>query len=487
MNRTRHNLLFAYTALLITAILWPLAFPGFLGLRDMVVLDSPALSISNFGVGDIPARNAPQDGFLAIIGTVFPASWFVRALLLACACFAAYSASACARNGSFWHKAAAITLILWNPFVIERFLQGHWSLVIAAWLLPGIAIATSTRVKLALLAACSITPTGLVLGFITAAWTARKSIRTQCALLLGTAALSIPWLIPSLQNPPSSFGTTAFVARAESYVGTVGSLLGLGGMWNAQAVPTSRSAGFAIAGVLLFFLLVSFMPRREALLGFTGLALCLLLTFGPTEWIVNTIPGASLFRDSQKLMALMLPAMVLAAGRIQTSAIKNQVVLPALVIFLSILQVPDAPYAMSALKPHAHQGPWKEYPGTTLNTDSRGLIEYNGTIMVDPWSKATNLVASGELTVDSAVVDPASTRYVEAVDAWDRGDTHFLSHQGITGVISESQYHSIAPATQGKPSQWWIGLGLTIWWMIVSVLLILLGLHSRFRSSQMAK
>ncbi len=35
-------------------------------------------------------------------------------------------------------------------------------------------------------------------------------------------------------------------ARAEPGLGTVGSLAGLGGMWNAQAVPDSRTTLFAL-------------------------------------------------------------------------------------------------------------------------------------------------------------------------------------------------------------------------------------------------
>ena len=49
MNRIRWSPLWA--GLLIVALLWPLALPGQLALRDMLVLDSPALSAGALGRG----------------------------------------------------------------------------------------------------------------------------------------------------------------------------------------------------------------------------------------------------------------------------------------------------------------------------------------------------------------------------------------------------------------------------------------------------
>ena len=38
--------------------------------RDWVVVPHPALNPDNFGTGDLPARNAPQDGVLALWGSL---------------------------------------------------------------------------------------------------------------------------------------------------------------------------------------------------------------------------------------------------------------------------------------------------------------------------------------------------------------------------------------------------------------------------------
>ncbi|WP_232621958.1 hypothetical protein [Corynebacterium glucuronolyticum] len=52
---------------------WFLFLPGVLVHRDMVVVDHPALSAWNFGTAPgVAARNAPQDGVLALVGLVSP-------------------------------------------------------------------------------------------------------------------------------------------------------------------------------------------------------------------------------------------------------------------------------------------------------------------------------------------------------------------------------------------------------------------------------
>lgn len=66
--------------------LWFLFLPGVLVHRDMVVVDHPALSAWNFGTAPgVAARNAPQDGVLALVGLIVPASWLARFILVSSA------------------------------------------------------------------------------------------------------------------------------------------------------------------------------------------------------------------------------------------------------------------------------------------------------------------------------------------------------------------------------------------------------------------
>ncbi len=76
---------------------------------------------------------------------------------------------------------------------------------------------------------------------------------------------SLPWLIPSLLHPLSAdpAGVGAFAARADTPFGSLGSLLMLGGIWNAQTVP----AGYGGAWSVLWL-----AAALAALAGFVALA-----------------------------------------------------------------------------------------------------------------------------------------------------------------------------------------------------------------------
>ncbi|ANH23430.1 hypothetical protein [Corynebacterium pseudotuberculosis] len=458
--RSSSYLLVAWTAMLITLLMWALWLPsgwfGMLGLRDMVVLNHPALTAGAVGFGDLPARNAPQDGVLALLSHVIPATWIVRVLLITAAVAGAIGA---ARLGSTsWSRAAAITLTLWNPFVVERLLQGQWSLVVAAWLLP-MVITASTPGRIAALWLSSLTPTGAVI----ATTTGLVAARSKLPVLLAGVVASVPWLIPSLVTVPMS-STTAFLARAETWTGTVGALMGLGGIWNAEAVPPSRSAGFAVFGVVLCVLTFCKAPRRWQLLGLFSVVACLSLSTPAGEWVLTNVPGVSLFRDSQKLIMLLIPALVAGAGRMRWRP------LAIVTLFLVILQIPDAPVALKQLAPVAER-PWPSSQGDLLFPDSRGLVTYHGRTMVDPRIKAQSSVEAGGLVVDGALVDDLSPRYTAALEEWRRGCTECLRKRGIGAVVTstssgEETITEIGGRTHRRRS-YWVGVSLVVLWLTV--------------------
>lgn len=418
----------AWGVFLVGALTWPfvLAFASptaSLALRDMMVLPHPALTHAALGFGDLPARSAPQDGVLALVGRVVPATWFVAVLMVASASAAAWVA---ARVGSRpWTKAAAMTVAVWNPFVVERMLQGQWSLALAGWLLPAVALCRGPAQLLAMWGA-SLTPTGGLFALLTSLSTPRR-----LPLLFSLACCS-PWLFPALLSALSSAaiggpgnGTVtaasaaAFAPRAEAFAGTLGSMLGLGGIWNADAVPASRSTGFAVAGIALFAVLClawRHIPRPLLVLAGVGFTIPLVswLLPGLMAWLVSTVPGAGLFRDAQKFVALALPAFVVAAGRLDRVDLR----LPVVALLLALTQVPDAPRAVAALAPVHVAVPDIDHQGRDVFFDDRPylLTRPDGTPIVDPATKAMNVVESGELTVDGVTVDAPSPRWRAAQD-----------------------------------------------------------------------
>ena len=457
---------------LVAAVCWPFLLPGEFLWRDMVLLNHPALSASAFGAGDVPARNAPQDGVLALVG----GAWLARVCVLGAASASAWAAGCWSRGtsqSSPWSAAAAMACAVANPFVIERLLQGQWSLAVAAWLAPVIAWGClSGRPRRAWLAlwAASLTPTGGLFGGLIAVACEREG-RRRWLFAGGAVLLWLPWLVPSLLGgSPSAPGdpaaqAAAFAPRAEAHVGTVGSLLGFGGIWNAAAVPASREHGFALAGLAVAALAIigaARLPRRElrplAVLAALGMGLALLggLVPGATAIALEHIPGAGLLRDSSMLTMLALPLAVAGIGALRQ--------LPAAVALCAcLLQAPDAPRELADLRPQVtgvDRQLVNELDGRlTFFADRPAMVEVDGGIALDPYSKAANKLDSGALTVDGRVVDEPSTRYVAAAAAWEERDLGRLEQLGVGAVVESGRVVATTGAAP-EPAPW----GLSALW-----------------------
>ncbi|EEW51223.1 hypothetical protein HMPREF0290_0183, partial [Corynebacterium efficiens YS-314] len=255
---------------------------------------------------------------------------------------------------------------------------------------------------------------------------------------------------------------------AEAGVGTIGTVLGLGGIWNAGAVPASRETGFAVAGVVLFVVLLAGVRNCPPVLlglGAIGLAACLATWALPgfTSWLVVHVPGAGLFRDSQKLLMLAIPAYVsMAAGL-------NRPLQWAAVV-LALLQIPDAPREVQVLRPSSGNTAGLAELAAGRDVLIIGaptlVLRDDGLPVVDPRAKAVSLVESGELRVDGIITDPPSPRWTAAVDAWSHHDLDRLRELGVGVVIDGDN----VVETGAGPQRGWrfhLGLGLTVFWLLL--------------------
>ncbi|MFI7001301.1 hypothetical protein [Nocardia sp. NPDC050175] len=339
-----------YSAVLALLIMGPLLGSGYLLLRDAVSTPRSYLTDSALGLGDAAPRAVPQDALLAMLSPVVDGGLIVKAILLVALWAAGYGAAVLAREllrASVGAQLVATTVALWNPYVAERLLQGHWSLLAGYAALPWVVLAAyrirtdagrdtaSNWASLAgCLAAAGLTPTGALLAGITALSLAgRRHLAGVLALLI---AASVPWLTATAlsgtaSEPSDPAGIAAFAARAEPGLGTLGSLAGLGGIWNGDAVPDSRTTLLALIGTVLLLVIVATGVRsvmtdgndpsvRRALVVLAALAI-LLPALGATpwgmhvlEWLVAHVPGAGLLRDTQKYVALAMPAYALCAA-----------------------------------------------------------------------------------------------------------------------------------------------------------------------------
>lgn len=430
-----------YSAVLTLLIMGPLLGPGYLLLRDAVSTPRAYRTDAALGLGDAAPRAVPQDAALAVLSSLVDGGLVVKAILLVALWAAGYGAAALVRellHAPLPAQLVACTVALWNPYLAERLLQGHWSLLTGYAALPWIILTTNrirahphsaTNVRPPLrdwaglagaLAAAGLTPTGAVLGTVTALVVVGWRRFAGVAVLAVIA--SAPWLSATAvsgagSEPSDPAGIAAFAARAEPGLGTVGSLAGLGGIWNGEAVPDSRTTPLGFIGTLLLLAIVATGLRalcaaqdnryvHRALIALAAAAI-LLPALGATsagmhllEWLVAHIPGTGLLRDTQKYVALAMPAYALcAAAACITIAARfrygQEIRSPA--------TTPNGPAAGAEAQPAERQSTLGKTPSTDQPSTPVGTASADRPTVTDPASPAGDSTA-GETAAPSSTV-----------------------------------------------------------------------------------
>jgi len=349
-----------YALALALLVVAPLLSPGYLLLRDAVSTPRSYLSDSALGLVSAP-RATPQDFAIALASHCIDGGLVVKALLVVGLWLAGWGAARLVAQvlpeSGAGGQFAAITLAIWNPYVGERLLQGHWSLLLGYGCLPWVATSMLTLRSsekgswpsifgLAFwIALAGLTPTGLLLaatvGLACVAVPGTGNPRWRCtAIALADAvAAALPWLTAAALGLSSQDhmwarapGIAAFAARAEPGLGTLGSLASLGGIWNGDSVPASRATLFAVLSAVVLLAVVATgvvtLTRHRTALPLLVLAMASVLipaamATGPglavLHTLVDTAPGLGVLRDGQKWVALAMPGYALAgAGAVLT-------------------------------------------------------------------------------------------------------------------------------------------------------------------------
>jgi hypothetical protein len=299
---------------------------------------------------------------------------------------------------------------------------GHWALLVTYAGLPWLVrCAMAARgggplplARLVVVSAiCSVTPSGgllaglvvvVVMGLRSTSWRARGA----AALMI--VVVNAPWWLPGILQrspmPVDEAGVGAFAARADTRWGDFGSLLGLGGIWNAQVVPDSRGTLFAAAALVVVLVvgavgMAALMKVDRRLLavltgiGVLGLALAALGTVPAgrdlLETLTRNVPGAGLLRDGQKFVALLAPleavsfatgAKVLADQLVRrTGSLFGSRAVLAGALLLPLVALPDLAWgASSRLEAVSYPSDWTRVRQVLL--DQRA----HGDVLVLPWS-----------------------------------------------------------------------------------------------------
>jgi hypothetical protein len=449
----------AYALALALLIVAPLLRPGYLLLRDAVSTPRSYLSDGALGLTESAPRATPQDFAVALASHGVDGGIVVKALLVLALWLAGWGAARLVEmvlpEAGLSGQFVASTVAIWNPYVGERLLQGHWSLLFGYSCLPWVATAmlalrSAEQPRWPALwaltfwtALAGLTPTGLMLAVTVAlvcvAAPGSGRSRWLCAVvaLAGAVVAALPWLTASAlglwsASEPSaqSSAVAAFAARAEPGLGTLGSLAGLGGLWNREAVPASRTTLFAVLATAVLLSVVAVgvpvLVRRAAarpLLALAAVAILLpaaLATKPGLELLramVDAAPGLAVVRDGQKWVALAVPAYTLgAAGAVVTLRRRLRPQVTALVCSLALIAtLPDLAWGVGGRVQSVH------YPAGWW-TVSRMINDEPGTVAVLPAGNLRRFAWSGH----PPVLDP--------LPRWVRADVLVTGDLTISGV-----------------------------------------------------
>lgn len=331
--------------------LGPALRPGYLLFYDMVFVPRLRPSPWVLGVDGSVPRAVPNDLLVAAASTVLP-GWVVQHVLLV-AVFVGVGAGVGGLLRSRLGAGLAAAVACWNPYLAERLAIGHWGFLLGYAVLPWVLWAAASvregaprsrsRLAVTLVVAAATGSTGAVLAVLLTLvvlllpGVPRPAVQRWAdvgsALLVAVLA-NAPWWWPFLTAgegfPADADGVAAFMARADTPFGVLGSLLTGGGIWNRGVWFSEREswlvAGLALLGVLLALLGWARSGRWRAdaaARGITVAGTLGLLLAGASAlpggdaavtWVVTHVPGGGLLRDSQKFVALWVLLLAVAAG-----------------------------------------------------------------------------------------------------------------------------------------------------------------------------
>jgi hypothetical protein len=478
---------------------------GFLLSYDMVAVPRQPFTAAMFGwTGALP-RAVPSDAAAAAAAAALPADIAQKLLLLSIFVLACSGMAALLAGEHWLARVAGAVFYAWNPFVAERLIVGQWALLLGygalPWVLRAVVMPAPTRwrwagrLTLALLPAAVGGFSAMCLSALvvvpaaacTAGRTARRRVQSAGTALLILAVLSLPWLIPALARTvhTSPAGVAAFAARADTPFGTLGSLLMLGGAWNAQAVPTGyggpRSALWLALALAALGGYLALGRKRWPGLGIAvavGLAVaCIGLTGAGRDLLRAMIgfwPGFAVLRDGQQFVAPLALAEAAGAGLAVTRLLRfrqpfgmkeMRYLLAAVVLAAPMVLLPGLAWgAAGRFRPVQYPADWlvargvidgDRAPGSALLLPWAAYRRFgwnNGEAVLDPWPRllSRQVIWNDGVQVGPAIIPPEDPRALALNGVISSGAllTRRLQAAGVRYVIVDAGFR---PAPSSSP------------------------------------
>ncbi|WP_191280324.1 hypothetical protein [Nocardioides flavus (ex Wang et al. 2016)] len=333
-----------WSAVLAVLVLGGALGPGYVLSYDMVWVPDLAVRGDFWGTGSSLPRAVPSDLVVALLDEVVPGMLLQKVALLGALVVAGAGAARLVPGTGLVGPLAAATLYVWNPFVAERLGIGHWPLLLTYASLPWIflcarRLAAGERALPQLVlwvVLASLSPVGgIVAGVMVVAAVAASARGVRRPLLVATGAVlavNAPWIVAGAVHGSATVSDPAavalFAAQGEGVMPPWLAVLGLGGIWNAEVVPASRTTVVGLAAlVLVLAVCVAGLttwrrrtPRAErhalVAVAVVGLVVALAGRVAPdaVAWLVGHVPGAGLLRDGTRFVALVAPLQALLFG-----------------------------------------------------------------------------------------------------------------------------------------------------------------------------
>lgn len=488
-------------------LLGPALGPGYVLSYDMVWVPDLALRGDFLGSSSGLPRAVPSDAVVAVLDGIVPGQLLQKLMLAGFLVAAGVGTARLVRPGpgATFARLVAVTLVTWNPFVVERLVIGHWPVLIAYGVLPWLVPAARRwreegrppphLLLLAPLGSLSASA-GLVTAAVVLAFAVDRRPRRWLGPVALLAAANAPWVAAGLLHAPTAVtdasGAAVFALAGEGSLPAPLAALTLGGIWNTEVVPASRT-GFQ-AWVLLVFLIGLVAagarswwrhePRRDA----WGYVACWLAGFviavatwavpDAVAWLVEAVPGAGLLRDGSRTLALCAPLLVLVAAegarvvwRQLTAPPVLRVTVGATLAVLPLALMPDVAWGIDGrLRPVDYPSSWAtardlvedahaDTPGDVLLlplTSYRQPAWLDGGKVLDPMGRylTPDYVSGDDLVVSGVRVAGEDPRVVDVRAALalptPQARADGLTALGIGYVVLEPDAIGPAPEVAGE-------------------------------------
>ena len=325
----------AWAALLPLLLLGPALGRGYVLSYDMVWVPDLALRSDFLGLGSALPRAVPSDAVVAVLDEVLP-GMLLQKLVLYGALLLAGLGYARLVEGPTVTRLAAVSLAIWNPFVVERLGIGHWPVLLGYAVVPWLVLAgrrireegtVTTSVWFLMPLGSLSASAGVVSAAVLLVCGLTRVRRTWVSLVALSLAVNAPWLVAGLRHTAIASGAGGyeeFALHGEGGLPAPLAALGLGGIWNAEVVPDSRGAALGWVSLLLLAGLAALGARswyrrrrdseatRLVALWLAGYALALVTWASPAfvAWLGDRVPGAALLRDGTRTLALCAPLVI---------------------------------------------------------------------------------------------------------------------------------------------------------------------------------